>query len=116
MGSKIYPKMDRRNRAKQFMPFEALKGFREALIEKERIIVPKRELSEEQKAELDFKLHQIRKMDIVTTEYYQNGEYVQITGVVSGIDKNSRVLKIVNTKISFDDISNLQGDIFAEPE
>ena len=34
----IHPKMDRANRAKQFMPFDALKGFREALAEKEREI------------------------------------------------------------------------------
>ena len=32
------PKMDRADRAKQFMPFDALKGFREALAEKERLV------------------------------------------------------------------------------
>ncbi len=108
MESKIHPKMDQSNRAKQFMPFDALRGFREALAEKERIIVPKRELSEEQKAKLDNKLHQIHRMDIVTAEFFQNGEYVQVTGVVSRIDEISRVLKIVNTKIPFDDIADLR--------
>lgn len=62
----IHPKMDRANRAKQFMPFDALKGFREALEEKERIVEPKRELSEEQKEEPDFKLRQICKNNITT--------------------------------------------------
>lgn len=38
------PKMDPADRAKQFLPFDALKGFREALEEKERTIVPKGEL------------------------------------------------------------------------
>lgn len=108
----MYPKMDRADRAKQFMPFDALKGFREALAEKERIIVPKRELSDEKKEELDYKLRQIRNMDIITAEYFQNGEYLQATGVVSGVDKKGRVLKIVNTGIPFDNISDLQGDIF----
>ncbi len=51
MGNKIHPKMDRENRAKQFMPFDALKGFREALAEKERLTVEKGDLAEEQKAE-----------------------------------------------------------------
>lgn len=32
------PKMDRADRAKQFMPFDALKGFREALAEKEKLM------------------------------------------------------------------------------
>lgn len=35
--------MDRINRAKQFMPFDALKGFREALAQKEReMLSPKK--------------------------------------------------------------------------
>ena len=35
--------MDRADRAKQFMPFDPLKGFREALAEKERLIEEQRE-------------------------------------------------------------------------
>ncbi len=107
-------KMDRRNRAKQFMPFDALKGFREAVAEKERIIVPKRDLSEEQKQELNWKLRQIRKEDIITVEYFQNREYVQVTGMVTRIDEASRTLEIVNTRIAFVDISDLKCDIFQE--
>ena len=105
-------KMERADRAKQFMPFDALKGFREALAEKERIIVPKRELSEEQKAELNLKLYKIQKSDIITVEYFTNGEYVQTTGMVSRIDKISRIIEIVSTKIDFDNISDLEGNIF----
>lgn len=101
-------KMDRADRAKQFMPFDALKGFREALEEKERIVVPKRELSEEQKEELDFKMRQVRKKDIVTVEYFHDGEYVQVTGMVSGIDEIGRVIKIVNTRIEMGDIVDLR--------
>ena len=72
-------KMERAERAKQFMPFDALKGFREALEEKERIVVPKRELSEEQKEELDLKMRQVRKGDIITVEYFHDGEYVPVS-------------------------------------
>lgn len=47
------PKMDRADRAKQFMPFDALKGFREALAEKEKLVEEKKsaeraELTEEE--------------------------------------------------------------------
>ena len=38
------PKMDPADRAKQFLPFDALKGFREALEKKERTMVPQGEL------------------------------------------------------------------------
>ncbi|MDL2302476.1 YolD-like family protein [Lachnospiraceae bacterium OttesenSCG-928-D06] len=100
-------KMDRADRAKQFMPFDALKGFREALEEKERIIVEKRHLSQEEKEKLDRILGQVKGNEIITVHYFQKGEYVQITGMVSKIDKINRILKIVNTRIPFDDISDL---------
>lgn len=103
-------KMDRAERAKQFMPFDALKGFREALEEKERIVVPKRELSEEQKEELNFKMRHVRKGDIITVEYFHDGEYVQVMGMVSGIDEVGRVIKIVNTKIEMEDIVEVRGE------
>lgn len=55
-------KMERSERAKQFMPFAALKGFEELLAEKEKMIVQKIELSEERKAELDDKMRSIKRM------------------------------------------------------
>lgn len=106
--------MDRENRAKQFMPFDALKGLRDALAEKERVIVGKRELSEEQKEELDRKLKRIEKQDIITVEYFDNDEYVRVKGMVSGLDLSGRILKIVNQKISFDTIFDLQGEKLEE--
>ena len=47
MVNKIHPKMERSNRAKQFMPFDALKGFRETLLEKEQSIMMEQDLPEE---------------------------------------------------------------------
>lgn len=106
--------MDREIRAKQFMPFDALKGFREAMKEKERIIVPKRDLSEEQKEELERKIRQIQVKDIITVEYFQDREYMRVTGMVTRIDDVSRTLEIVNTRIAFTDISDLKSDMFQE--
>ncbi len=107
-------KMDRENRAKQFMPFDALRGLREALEEKERIIVPKRELPEEQKEELDRKLRQLQKKDVITVEFFRDWEYVQVTGMVLRIDRTGRTLEVADLKIDFDDISRLQGDRLLE--
>lgn len=97
------------NRAKQFMPFAALKGYEEALRAKEKIIVEKIELTEERKAELDFKLHQIKKKDIITVVYFYKDEYIKLEGMVSRLDIDARVLKVVNTKIPFEDIYELSG-------
>lgn len=113
MGNKVHPKMDRENRAKQFMPFDALKGFREALAEKEREIAAKRDLSEERKAELDRKLHVLHKGDMITAEYFQNGAYMTETGRVTKIDKAGKILRLEDLEIPFDNVSDLQGDVFA---
>ena len=100
-------KMERSERAKQFMPFAALKGFEELLAEKEKMIVQKIELSEERKAELDDKMRSIKKNDVITITYYVQNEYLKMSGMVSGIDTNLRYLKVVNTKIPFDDIYDI---------
>lgn len=104
-------RMSREDRAKQFMPFAALKGYPEALRKKEKIIVPRMEFSEEYKEELDRKLRKVRKNDIVTVVYYCQGEYLKLTGMVARIDETARVLKIVNTKILFEDLCDVQEEI-----
>lgn len=97
------------DRAKQFAPFDALHGLREALKQKERIVVEKTDLSDERKEAIDMALHQISPNDIITVIYFCNGEYLKITGMVSGFFPTSRILQIVNTKIPFDDIYDIQG-------
>lgn len=96
--------MSREERAKQFLPFAALKGYPAALRRKEKIVVPKVEFSEDYQERLDGKLRQIRVQDVVTAVYFREGEYLKVTGMVSRIDRTARVLKIVNTKIPFDDL------------
>lgn len=103
----VKPKADR---ACQFAPFDALKGFREALHEKERIIVPKKDLSEDQKELLDYQLHQLQIGTIVTVTYFCDGHYEKITGMVSEISPSCRMLSIVRQRISFDDIVDITID------
>ena len=56
MASKPKHKMPIEDRAKQFMPFAALKGLPEALAAKEKIAVPKTELSMEKVEEPNQKI------------------------------------------------------------
>ena len=69
--------MSREDRAKQFMPFAALKGYPEALRKKEKVVVQKVELSEEYQEELNVKLCQVRKNDRVTVVYFCKDEYFE---------------------------------------
>ena len=103
--------MDISNRAKQFMPFAALKGFPEALAAKEHIVVPKPILSDDKMEELDRNLQLLERGKIANIIYYHEDEYLKITGIVARIDTDSRLLQIVNTKISFEDILDIHQDI-----
>lgn len=95
------------DRAKQFMPFAAVKGLPDALAKKEKILVSKRELSDDYREELDHTLSQIRLGDMVTVVYFHEDEYIRITGLVSRIDLSSGYIQIVNTKVSFQDIDSI---------
>ena len=101
------PKMSPQERAKQFMPFAALKGYPEALRKKEKVVVPRMELSEEYKEELDQKLRQVQRNDMVTVIYFHENEYLKMTGMVSRVDESARILKIVNTKVAFEDLYDI---------
>ena len=107
-------KMDIAQRAKQFAPFTALKGFEEALRAKEKIIVPKIELTEESMEDLNRKLLCIEKKDMITVVYYCQDEYVKVTGMVTRMDAYARILRVVNTKIPFADICSIEGKKFEE--
>lgn len=101
-------KMSQADRAKQFMPFSALKGLEEALKERERIIVPKPELTADAEEVIDRKLRQIEPLKIITVIYYNEGECVKVTGIVAKINKELRQIRIVDTLINFDDILDVE--------
>ncbi len=110
MANKPLNKMPIADRAKQFMPFAALTGLSEALRAQERIHVDRKKLSEEMLQELDAKMRNIRKGSIITVVYYEKGEYIQKTGMVASIETTSRIVQIVNTRIHFDDIVDVNPE------
>lgn len=107
MDSNARPKMSMSNRAKQFAPFDALKGFQEALRKKEKMPVPKKELAEEKAEEINQKLKQVTIGKLLTVVYYKDCEYIQLTGTIIKIEKNKRYLQMAETIIPFDDISDI---------
>lgn len=111
MAKRPKNKMPVSDRAKQFMPFAALKGLPEALAAKEKIVVPKPSLSPEMEAELDLKIHLLKRGEMATVVYFHKDEYIKISGMVARIDETSRILQIVNTKIAFDDILDIYENL-----
>lgn len=95
-------------RAKQFLPFDALKGFQEALREKEIEYEEKKELSEETLNDLDNILNRIEVGSIVKIKYYKNRKYNEIQGTVTKIDYIKKKIQIENeNNINIADIINL---------
>ena len=78
--------MTRASRAKQFLPFDALSGFKEALKEKEIKKEAKIELSEDSLQELENKLNELEKGSIIKLTYYKNNRYIETIGIITKID------------------------------
>lgn len=91
-------------RAKQFMPFDALKGFKEALKEKEKVSVNKKDLSEDIKEELSEQINLIEIGDKIKIVHYKNKQYNIDVGYVKEINKIQKFIIVNNTKIFFDNI------------
>ena len=104
--------MNNVERAKQFLPFDALKGLREELAarEKKRLRRDRVTLSDTQQAEISDALSVLKKGSRVTITRYFDGQYVTETHVVVKIDALERFLLTENTKIYFDDLFSVNSD------
>ena len=99
------PKADR---AKLFLPFDSLKGFQDALREKERVIVPKKTLSSDEEERLSHEILKINNSDMVKLIYYDTDHYLEIEGIVTKIDFTFRTITVVKQTIPFSDIIEIK--------
>ena len=125
-----HPSMDNGRRAKIFSPFDALKGFNEAVAAKEVLYEFKRELSEGEKEEVDRRLSVLRRMvynskaarknlgpasiayyvpcqDKNNFAYGCRGHYVTVCGVVWKIGLDS--ILVGETHVMFSDIIAIES-------
>ena len=96
------------SRAKQFLPFDALKGLQEALREKEQEQEEKIELSEESLLELNNSCNKIEIGSKVKIKFYKNNKYVEISGTITNIDYIKKKIQIENFQnINISDIVSI---------
>jgi hypothetical protein len=119
---KKYPRMQIEDRAKIFAPFAALKGYEEAIAAKQKVVVPRIELSEESKEYLDVQLGKIDQLllsgqhPMITVVFFQEdkrnnkegGEYLRFTGMAARFDRTSRILQIVEKRLRLVDIYSIE--------
>ena len=117
-------KMSPRERAAQFSPFSALRGYEEEIGEVTRATELRRELSEEECEALTAKLlylsEIIQRRPEVTLTYYVSdpkkagGHYIREIVRLRLVNFAERTVTLQNhSLLSFDDIFEIEGDVFA---
>ena len=98
--------MTREQRAKQFMPFDAMKGLQEALRDREErhARVERHGISEEEQEALSAVLNRLSKGDKIRISYYSHFHDVEKAGTVTAVYYAYRFLKVDEEKIVFDDV------------
>lgn len=100
--------LSRIERAKQFLPFDALKGLHIALHEKEVEHVDKFELSQEQRDEISEKLQLLGNGEIVVIKYYMNYNYNEVKGKVLYVNPIKKTINVSKIEIPFINIYNIE--------
>ena len=117
-----HKRMSEYERCAQFMPFSALVGYKEAVLETSRITRDKIILDDEAKEILDNKLNIIKKKlslkPVITITYFvpdkskSGGSYERVNGIIKKIDLYNNVVLIDCKKISIDNIVDIDGNMF----
>jgi len=106
MGKRPVEKMPLSQRAKQFAPFDALKGFKEAIqdVNYQTELVDRIILSEDQLDQLDGVARSLNKGERITITYYHKGRYLKLSGIFSRIDDIEKVMVMAGEVFRLDDI------------
>ena len=133
-----HPRMNRGHRAKIFAPFDALKGFNEAVAAKDVLYEDRIELNQEDTEELDRRIAILHNLTFnsrmaranrvqVSVTYYQpcqdkehdayglRGQYQTITGICWNVDAEvNRTITVDRMRLSLEDVVRIEapGDIF----
>lgn len=108
--------MTRENRAKQFIPFDAMKGLAEALKDREErhSRVQKHGVSEEDQALISETLCKVEKGSKVFINYYADFHDWKAEGIITQINRGYRFLRFSmvgrhdEEKICFEDLYKIQ--------
>lgn len=111
-----YPKMSMSDRAAQFVPFAALTGHKEAVIEQGRITQEKRILSNEEKLEINEKIVEMVKLKSKCRITYfekdktkSGGQYMESVLSFKRIDELNKTLFFKeNIQIHIEDIVDIE--------
>lgn len=98
-------------RAKIFIPFEPLKGFRAALAERERQLTLSSlpELSEELRIDLSHRLAGLERGEGVVVRCHEEGELRVVEGPFLGVDEGRGILRVGHRELPLSSVVGLEG-------
>lgn len=101
--------MTREERAKQFMPFDAMKGLSEALRDREErhLRVEKREITDEAADNISCILSRLERGMRAEIEYHHAFHDLRAEGMITDISYAYKFLKLDDCKIYFDEIYDI---------
>ena len=102
--------MTRQERAKQFLPFDAMKGLQEALRDREEKLsrVGRRELSEEDMQDLSLEVMRLHNGDLIRVLYYSSFHEIEKKGMLEKVDMTGRYIILAGERIFLDDIYKIE--------
>ena len=115
--------MSRLNRAKQFMPFAALRGYDDVISEKQVICEPKIELGDEQRDRLDAELLRLHaalrqglrprvalRCFVPSAHHPPLGQHLAFTGVAEKMDLENQRLRLDGRWLPLADVVELKTE------
>lgn len=96
------------DRARQFMPFAALKGYHDLARGQEAMRIPKPELSEERMAELSDAMRNLNLGDDVRVSFYEAGQCIAMRGHLTKVDEVTRSLTIGKKRIPLSSVLSIR--------
>lgn len=119
--------MDKLQRAAQFAPYAALTGYDDTIFETARVVNKKKELSEDKKSELSFKLTYLQEhindhieieiIYFVPDKKKKGGRYLEKKGQLKNIDNIERKIEFRDKElININDIYEIKSECFTRLE
>ncbi len=127
LQSKYHHPMPMAKRAAQFLPFDALTGYKELIAEEARATEQRRILSEEEREMLDQKIAilsqlkdvhpMVRLLVFVSDAVKDGGMYEEVSGCLRRIDETEHIIQFMNKKMyRIEDIDGIESSVFAHEE
>lgn len=114
-----HPRMHREDRAKLFAPFAALNGHSRAIHQRDAVLVPQVQKTDDALEELDRVLQTLQKGDVVTITWFVPlqreadevlGAYTTTADSYERLDRYERLLYLQNQVIPIDHLAELRKE------